>query len=502
MSDGSEERSAGAADKGLERKIKRFVYGTPHRARVIPAPGFLNETESELVGLLSTRLSPESGQPTVRREGSTLAVEGAGYRTLTELTMRLLTAQDLRLELYRGEAFGRGGLKKALAGVPFELYIPRGAVCRLKVESTRSLLYHEGLVAELADGFLTGAGYTVERRGTEESSVSGGERGSGPAVFFLHLMLENNVLSVELSLAGEPLYRRGYRVSLSAAAPLREDLAQAAIRSATAFVSGESGGRPFDTLLVPFAGTGTFLFESLMDLWELPPHIFGREFAFTRLVCRREEGYRWLERKLVERVVSRMAGPAGAAGTDLQLDAAGTSAQPGAADLDGQSEPPGTDARPGSFGSDARHLPAAVLTDISESALESARANAGRFFGSIRQAIPDSRFGADDVRFLKSDAAALPWTGLVPERPGTVFVPLNPPFGKRLRESAGIYAALGRRLSELSEHLSRLGGSLYGCILSPDEARWKAFLRAAGRFETRTVHFSHGGLDIRLTLFR
>lgn len=473
MSDDNEERPAGAADKGLGRKIKRFVYGTSHRARVIPAPGFLHETEAELARLLPDRLSPDAWQPAVRLEGSTLAVENAGYRTLTELTMSLLTAQDLRLELYRGEAYGRGGLKKALARVPFQLYLPRGAVCRLKVASGRSLLYHEGLVFEHAAGFLAGEGYVVERRGTEKAPDSGEEPGSGPDPFLLYLTLERNVLSVELSLAGEPLYRRGYRASLSAAAPLREDLAQAAIRSAAAFAFGEVRGIPFDTLLVPFAGTGTFLFESLMNRWEIPSHIFGRRYAFTRLVCHREEGYRWLERKLRERSASHAVNLAGEAGPTGETDVSVSSSPT-----------------------------AAVLIETSDSALESARRNVERFFGSIRQVVPDPGFGAESIRYLKADAHALPWTELVPERPGTVFVPLNPPFGKRLKESAGTYAALGRAVLELSNHVSERGGTLFGCILSPDEEHWKAFLGAAGRLETRTVHFSQGGLDIRLTMFR
>jgi 23S rRNA G2445 N2-methylase RlmL len=316
---------------------------------------------------------------------------------------------------------------------------------------------------------------------------------------------------VLLSVAGAPLWRRGYRARLHARAPLREDLAQAAIRAVYIAFPPDlpaTGTHAIDprpqTLFVPFSGTGTFLFEWLLCHFAIAPALFERAYDFQSFAAGVPPSVSWLTRRLAAMTAERLAasGPV-----------------------------------------------RARLVDLSREAMEGARESFGRFGDAAGRVLPVS------VDWIVGDAFEAPWERFLADAEGDLFIALNPPYGRRLaarasapggaaestgdaetpgaaaqgREHRGT-AELYRKIGESCEALARAwadraagtntaraalpaanGVSLLatgrgaarirGCILCPSETSWSAFVKATPAFQNRTSHFSQGGIDVRLCVF-
>ena len=425
--------------------MRQHIYGAPHLAFVDTAGGLLDVAESELRAIAgeiaSRQKSPEEPLRPARRDGG-LIVREAEYRALLEVVMRATTLHDIRLEIVKGEAHNPRELDALLAAIPWAAYFPPGSAVEVRADSAASTLYHEGLIEERATVSLVEAGCSVVPRGADEGA-------SADSAQRLRLTMERNRISVTLSLAGAPLWRRGYRASFSAVAPLREDLAQAAIRSALS----QAEGAP-DALLLPFAGSGTLLFESLIRLFEIPPFLFGRTYAFESFAFGAPPSVDWLRRALREALSARL------------LDRSA-------------SAPPFK----------------AVLIDSHSEAVEAAAAN-WRRFGQVGN-LPV------EAAFRDMDAFSAPWGSYLPPEARRLFLPLNPPYGRRLPVSAstGLYRRIGRECEGLARSLGAAGGGLSGFILCPNEASWRSFLESTPSLRKTTSHFGQGGLDIRVCAF-
>jgi hypothetical protein len=82
-----------------------------------------------------------------------------------------------------------------------------------------------------------------------------------------------------------------------------------------------------------------------------------------------------------------------------------------------------------------------------------------------------------------------------------VFIPLNPPYGIRLGQSAGttaLYKQISQKMNAIASQVARGRKSVAGLILCPSEAAWTAFCRGVVGAEMETYHFTQGGLDIRV----
>lgn len=433
----------------LERQIKRHLLSRPQEGWIYPAPGCIQALEGELDELLGRLYTPTARMPAAKSLREAIVVRGADYRTLLELASRLVTAQDIGIILARGSVHNREDLTELLDTVRWELFLAAGSETTLRVESHASSLYHEGLMRECVTEQLEKLGARVVRRAPN----GGGLR--------LRLRIVRNLASVELSLAGEPLWRRGYRGALSAAAPLREDLAQAAIRLALAdaLPSADPRAAP-STLLVPFAGSGTLLFEYLIIRYAIPPFVFRSTYAFEHFACGVPPSLGWVKRRLLEDLAEGLA-------------------------------------RGGRL--------TARLIDRSGSAAETTEASRREFAGHIAAAGACGGLSAGfplDLEYRTEDVFARPWRAHLPDGVSTVFLPLNPPYGRRLaiRSTDDLYRKIGQACCGLARLLPRRG--LVGFVLCPGESSWRRFRETATGLATRTSHFSHGGLDIRLCRFR
>lgn len=90
----------------------------------------------------------------------------------------------------------------------------------------------------------------------------------------LDAFLDQNTVIFYLDTSGEPLFKRGYRIT-SVEAPLRENLAAGILRLA--------GWTSNDVLLDPMCGGGTIALEAALMARRIPPGV-ARHFAFERLL--------------------------------------------------------------------------------------------------------------------------------------------------------------------------------------------------------------------------
>jgi putative N6-adenine-specific DNA methylase len=112
-----------------------------------------------------------------------------------------------------------------------------------------------------------------------------------------------------LDTTGEPLFKRGLRVS-TGEAPLRENLAAGVLRLA--------GWRPGITLFDPMCGSGTFVLEAALAALDIAPGL-GRRFAFEKLSNFDPSKWRGLRQSAAARQKPKQALPIYA--SDLSRDA-------------------------------------------------------------------------------------------------------------------------------------------------------------------------------------
>ncbi len=454
-----------------ERYIKKHVYAPPHSASVSSGPGFIRETEQETAQLIKGRITPTRMTPSVNPGHGMLTIRGIDFRSLLEIVLRSTCATDIALVAGQGHAENEKQLEAVLRLVRWKLFLRPGTIVAVRTESSASRLYHTGILAEAATKIIAENGNKVSDVGSEAEQT-------------VILQLTHNRLRVLMSLAGQPLWRRGYRMQLDAIAPLREDLAQAAIRRAIAdhaidFEEARRESTPpvFEQLFVPFCGTGTLAFEALIHLLSIPPFVFrdhsGSGYAFEHLAMGIPPSVAWAKKRLKEELAARL------------------------------------------LSSRRVHT---VMVDSYAPACDSAKKNWTRFSEVVDGATVGSsneRTSAftDTVKMkiVHEDALANNWHSYLQPDIRSVFIPLNPPYGRRVQvgETASIYQRIGRKLEDLLHQRKQTGSlipsvplTITGLILCPEETSWRSFLRSVPSYHCKTSHFSQGGMDIRLCTFR
>ncbi len=169
-------------------------------------------------------------------------------------------------------------LTSKIAQLPWSEFLPKGAHCKLSVTAFKSRLYHTGAIRErVAAGLQSAAGIEVTAECNPDSGeltqpatapAQPGEAASAedlaevraeasgvstPPSPGIRIAFHRDTCRVSIDLAGEPLFRRGYRLA-TAKAPLRADIARALVLS--------SGWKPGMLFIDPFAGAGTVVIEA------------------------------------------------------------------------------------------------------------------------------------------------------------------------------------------------------------------------------------------------
>ncbi len=239
----------------LPRRIKKIIHGAPHRARLEPAPGWGDVLAAEAQRLIGNWSLPSKFEPTVVRNEEGIWLENLDFRNLIELPLRLLTAADVLWSIHSRHVGSFASLLRALEQIEWDLYLPPGAAVRIKVDSFRSKLFHEGKLQGLITEHLMKKGFRVDQ-----------ER-AGLRLYFEQI---ENRHTVYFSLAGEPLYRRHYKKKQQHVAPLQEHLAASALSWFMNLPDQRSSDWSADLVYVPFAGSGTFYMEYMLLAGRLP----------------------------------------------------------------------------------------------------------------------------------------------------------------------------------------------------------------------------------------
>jgi putative N6-adenine-specific DNA methylase len=251
----------------LEKRIKRHILGTPQEAVIRFPKGFGDVCLTEVKEFVERAELEDNG----------IRLTEVAYRDLATLPLMLTTAREILWTVGKGKAETIKQIKARVEEVAFDLIFPAKTALSLRVNSTASRLFHEGKVAELVEGELRAKGLRVKK----------------DANHLLDVRLFEDYLTLRLSLSGRPLHHRGYKTELKGTASVKEDVAAAAIRASL-------GDFTPDHVWVPFAGSGTLGFETILALGHVPPAAFGNPMSQDTWLCTPEATLAHAKKKRLE----------------------------------------------------------------------------------------------------------------------------------------------------------------------------------------------------------
>jgi 23S rRNA G2445 N2-methylase RlmL len=427
--------------KELSHAVKKGLLGSAHNAELCFPPGFRDVAMQEAMHITETFHTPKKFQTQIEIYENALFAKNISFDNLIELTLRCRVVWDVKMEIARKRCANFSSLQETLEKLPWENTLLPETPLILKTLAQASAIENARKVKECAKTIL-------EKRGFPCLSDSSENDIPAHAVP-VHISVEKNVLHIGVSLAGLPLYKRGYRALTSSLAPLREDIAAACIKQCRSWAKPSS---LTNIVYAPFAGSGTLGLEASLEFLGILESDAPRTFAFQSLTAYREASLQWLKRKL----------------RDLRTD-----------------------------------LPEALHVTYVERSPQQHKellANISHFekhFAIASQKVVTEAILGDVFEFeLKHPFQC----------PHSLFIAMNPPFGIRMGKNMAsvpdFFNRIGKHVQHL-EHQFRVSDSfVFGFVLCPSEESWSAFLRGVGKLETKTVHFMLGGRDIRLCMFK
>lgn len=198
----------------------------------------------------------ESTERFVRFEGD--------FRAIARANLRLRTANRVYVEVSEGSAKDFDELFEVVRKGEWKMILPVGNPVTVRAVSEKSALDSLPTIQKTVKKAIVD-GYTGRPGGIMP------EDPEMPEISVLALIRENRVL-VLLDTSGDPLHKRGYRVS-GVEAPIKETLAAGLV-----LLSNWRFSEPFRD---PFCGSGTIAIEAAMIAKNVAPGIL-RSFAFER----------------------------------------------------------------------------------------------------------------------------------------------------------------------------------------------------------------------------
>ncbi len=407
----------------LEKRIKRRILAEAHEARIVPAPGWKDACASELRSILASLTQPGKFTPEWFDDPEGLGLRQLDFRQLMEIPQSLLTAQACFWKILDRHVGSFGELTHAVKSLDADLYLPSQASFTLKVQSFQSHLYHEGKLFDLISQQLLEQGFAV-RDGSD-----------------FHLLAEQrgNRFSLFLALGPYPLHHRHYKAEGRHSAPLQECLAASAIR--WFFELPEQKDWKPEQIAVPFAGSGTLLFETWMVLGHIPSYLWSPENFLEKIPAAPGATLQSIRQRLLQRI--------------------------------------------------SPSLPPALLIEKDSDMARDLVDHVTHF----KEKLPVNPTAITSCADFFS--TPLPSSG-------RIFMPLNPPYGLRLaQEGKSRPADFYRQLGSYLVQVSRPDQDLRGFVLTPDEDSLQALRQAFGSKAISAVQsFTQGGQHIRCVAFR
>lgn len=403
----------------LDKRIKKHIHAKPHDVRIVPAPGWKDVCEDEVRSILSSFTQPGKFQATLKDDPEGIGITQLDFRQLIEIPQRLLTAQACLWTILDKHVGSFGELDQALENLDFPMFLPEKSPVQLKVQSFQSHLYHEGKLYEQISRIFAEQGHVVQ----EEAPW--------------HVLAEQrgNRFKLFLALGPYPLHHRNYKAESRHVAPLQECLAAAALR----WMMGLQKDWQPDHVVVPFAGSGTLLFESWLLLGNIPAFMWNPDVYLEKLPATPKATLESIRKRLIER-----------------------------------QEP----------------LPAATLIEKEKDIADALPLHVASFQKPLHSTPIVNTLCADVFQ------SALP-SG------EKILAPLNPPYGLRLsQEGKSRPLDFYRDLSEFLKKWPKKGQDLRGFMLIPDEESLLVVRQKLGSNAIQGVQsFSQGGQHIRCLAF-
>ena len=224
--------------------------------------------EKEIKQLLASSYTPLKFNPEIKATNGSVEISNIALRNLSELCLRSTTAKDIILDLGNTKLQYESEIPKIVQKLAWNKILPNKAQLALRVSTSKSRLYHSGLVEEHFKKALSAYGFSFGKKNNSFTT--------------LNITLKENILHLGLSLAGQALNHRGYREDLAHKAPLNECIAASCLYIADQ-ISTENCSIKDLEVHVPFAGSGTFGFEAAMHYLNIAPSLYRTEYALEKL---------------------------------------------------------------------------------------------------------------------------------------------------------------------------------------------------------------------------
>jgi 23S rRNA G2445 N2-methylase RlmL len=442
-----------------ERKIKKTIYGTPQRVKITYAAGMGKIALAEIQSILDNLFFPQKFSSEILLLKNEIRIYNIHMSAIIELLLRSLCIADIRLIILERKVVGKSMFKKKCQEIDWTLFLSKAMTLKIKVNSVASQAFHETSLKEILSDITTEyVSDVVSGEDTNETTC-------------LDVNFYKNKLTVAISLAGHPLYKRGYRGILSASAPLREDAAACCIYNALEFASRFQPNFSPHTIIIPFSGTGTFAFEYLLANFHVPPALFSREYALQTMPLFRHESFEFLLKKTKEQclfpVTTNQNTPL------IQCYCIDNSVEANAAFLEN-------------------------IATFKKTVAENGLVFPNEFFpinsSTTQPTYPDDFLTMDIEKIITLDNQKI----------GNIFIPLNPPYGIRLGKKSNavtLYKNIADKINIIANVSKKTQSKIAGFILCPDEETWSIFLKNLSSTESETYHFTQGGIDIRVCQF-
>lgn len=514
----------------MKLTTKNFL-ARAQRFTVRPAPGWSDVTLEEVQTVLQSPFAQYKFQPAFLNNQTQLDGDGnivvlnCDWRQGMELSSRLTTAHDVQWVVEDMPCKEHKDLKKACYHFPFGIfYNQEKGVSQEQIDiRAQAVTSFANSSKLLKDFFSEGIERFVEPTASQPHKLPRGNiftmnalsplkpedgRKATVAVVF-KLKLINDRLTITANMCGEPLFKREYRrqEDLTAIAPLPEHHAAASFMwlYRYAFPPKDTEPRKLDarklpmTFVVPFAGTGTLGVEALGHLLgSTPGSHTDRTFIHSSFHACPVKTVEFIQDKNKVKGVTAIDASSGSAEVVVDL-------------------------YPWSKHGNTHFK----FSDTSGEALESTKENVNSFLtsavdsvsaaGQLQDNTSKVFFSYDQFDFLADGASnKIIDNASESQGPRHYYVLLNPPYGKRLQtqmSAVELYRRLGRSVQAMryDKKKNTTGGPgslkrdilVSGYCLCPDEETWRAFSseKFASLFETKTRHFTHGGLDMRIIAF-
>jgi 23S rRNA G2445 N2-methylase RlmL len=435
----------------LEKKIKKNIYGKPQVVNLVTPPGLVDVAMTEVQHILQDLWFPQKYDCELSASQNQIRIDHIHMFTAIELLIRSQCLSDVRLVIYESKAFGKITFEKKCRDIDWALYLNQNMAVKIKVDSVASKAFHESGLKEILSDIV---------KDHVKEIVSGDDSNEATG---LYVDLYKNKLKISISLAGSPLYRRGYRGILSASAPLREDAASCCIRKSLQFAKHQNERFSPEILMIPFSGTGTFAFEYILSDHQLSPVLLQRDYALQLMPLFRQEHFSFLLKKAQQNGLLS--------------------------------------------GLNIKKIYCIDSYDKANAALSDNLDTFRKLILNNGIDLPGALFSQDNgYSYFKEDFLEMSVENIITASGviGDVFIPLNPPYGIRLAKNSdtpGLYKRIADKINEIATAVAQRQKEVAGFILCPSEDAWSVFYKNIQCSAKETYHFTQGGLDVRVCQF-